>query len=70
MKRVSIRGPFFSFKKLYENAIETSIISLNEKYPGMIIKKGSPVAFKVIGKVADMINYKEGQSWITRASFR
>jgi len=44
-----------TFKKFYENETEIRIISLNEKYPEMVIKKGSPVAFKVIGKVVDMI---------------
>lgn len=44
-----------TFKKFYENENEIRIISLNEKYPEIVIKKGSPVVFKVIGKVVDMI---------------
>jgi len=44
-----------TFKRFYENESEVRLISLNEKYPETVIKKGSPVAFKVIGKVVDMI---------------
>jgi SOS-response transcriptional repressor LexA len=31
------------------------LISLNEKYPDIIIRKDSKVDFKVIGKVVDII---------------
>ncbi len=44
-----------TFKIFYENDTEIKLVSMNEKYPDIIIRKDSKVEFKVIGKIVDMI---------------
>ena len=44
-----------TFKMFFENDTQIKLVSLNEKYPDIIIRKDSKVDFKVIGKVVDMI---------------
>lgn len=51
---VSLNGEV-SFKLFYETETEIRLQPINDRYPETIIKKGSQVDFKVIGKVVDMI---------------
>ena len=44
-----------TFKLFCENDLEIKLVSLNEQYPDIIIRKDSKVDFKVIGKVVDII---------------
>lgn len=44
-----------TFKMFYENETEIQLVSLNEKYPDIIMRKDSEVDFKVMCKVVDMI---------------